>query len=304
MLNGEWASENVSQLIVYAVVFIAVCIPIACWRRESFVAAEVPSGDWSRLPAVFKFLWRPATLLETTVGAFLTVAFGSIGKRYRELAEISALPLTSRRVFVCKALYSPIFAAFGCLSYLVPSISAMMSNIIVIAFAVLGWMLPSMILDSVARTRQEEIVKSLPFAIDLMGSAMRAGLDFGAAMRYYTKLGNGGALEYEFTRVIRDASLGKPIAESLHDMAERVRIKTFTAFAGVIAYGAEIGASISDTLKVHGAEMRRERFSLAEQKAARAPSVMIFPLAVFIMPAVFLIIFVPVILQFLSTQSN
>ena len=304
MWNDILASEDVSKITIYAIVFIAVCLPIACWRRESVAAAEIPRGDWSRLPLVFKLLWRPAALLETTVGAFFSAAFGKQSMRYRKLAEISALPLTSRRVFVCKAVCAPLFAIAGSTAYLVPSIPGPVSNIAVAGFAVFGWMLPSLALDSVARSRQEEIVKSLPFAIDLMGSAMKSGLDFGAAMRYYTKLGNGGALESEFSRVLRDASLGKPIAESLQDMAGRVSIKTFTAFAGVVAYGTEIGASISDTLKVHGAEMRRERFSLAEQKAARAPSVMIFPLAIFIMPAVFLIIFVPVILQFLSTQSN
>ena len=304
MWNDILASEDVSKITIYAIVFIAVCLPIACWRRESVAAAEIPRVDWSRLPLVFKLLWRPAALLETTVGAFFSAAFGKQSMRYRKLAEISALPLTSRRVFVCKAVCTPLFAIAGSTAYLVPSIPGSVSNIAVAGFAVFGWMLPSLALDSVARSRQEEIVKSLPFAIDLMGSAMKSGLDFGAAMRYYTKLGNGGALESEFSRVLRDASLGKPIAESLQDMAGRVSIKTFTAFAGVVAYGTEIGASISDTLKVHGAEMRRERFSLAEQKAARAPSVMIFPLAIFIMPAVFLIIFVPVILQFLSTQSN
>ena len=79
----------------------------------------------------------------------------------------------------------------------------------------------------------------------------------------------------------------------------------------IIADTAQIASSLPEG-RGHAAqpraglrvEMRRERFALAEQKAARAPSVMIFPLAVFILPAVFLVIFVPVILQFLSTQSR
>jgi len=68
-----------------------------------------------------------------------------------------------------------------------------------------------------------------------------------------------------------------------------------------VCYGAEIGASISHTLKIHGTELRRARFNLAEQKAARAPSVMIFPLALCIMPAVFIVIITPVILRFKAT---
>ena len=295
---------SVIRLLVYAAVFIAICIPIACWRREAYVASELPLGDWKHLPSLFRLLWRPMILLETTLGQFFAMAFSGRAKKLAEQLEIAALPLTSRRLFVAKAVLAVVFALAGAFSFLMPQVSSGLAQIIVLVAALLGWMFPSLLLDSLAQKRQEEIVKSLPFAIDLMGSAMRAGLDFGASMRYYTGLGLGGALEEEFVRVVRDASLGKPIAESLQDMAARVKIKTFTAFAGVIAYGTEIGASISDTLKLHGAEMRRERFSLAEQKAARAPSVMIFPIVMFILPAVFLIIFIPVLLQFKATQGH
>ena len=292
-------------LLVYAAVFVAVCVPIAFWRREgTFAEAGLPPGDWSRLPLVFRLLWYPVRTLETTLGAFLAFSLKGRGRRYAELAEVASLPLTPRQVFVCKALCAPALGLVGALAFLVPGVLREVACAAVAVLAVVGWLLPSLALDAAAQSRQEEIVRALPFAIDLMGSAMRAGLDFGAAMRYYTNLGGGGALEAEFARVLRDASLGKPLAESLQDMAGRLRVKTFTAFAGVVAYGTEIGASIAETLKVHGAEMRRERFALAEQKAARAPSVMIFPLAVFILPAVFLVIFVPVILQFLSTQSR
>ena len=291
-------------LLVYAAAFVAVCVPIAFWRRDPFVATGLPAGEWTRLPALFRLLWRPVQLLETTLGAFFAYVLKGRARRYAELAEVAALPLTPRQVFVCKALCAPAFGLVGALAFLAPGIPADVARAAVAVLAVLGWMMPSLALAAVAQKRQEEIVRSLPFAIDLMGSAMRAGLDFGAAMRYYTNIGGGGALEAEFARVLRDASLGKPIAESLQDMAGRMRIKTFTAFAGVVAYGTEVGASIAETLKVHGAEMRRERFALAEQKAARAPSVMIFPLAVFILPAVFLVIFVPVLIQFLSTQAS
>lgn len=289
--------------IIYAVVFAAVFLPVAIWRREAYVSADMPIGDWNRLPAVFKFFIRPAYLLETSIGRTLAMILPGVAKRYQAEIEISGLPITPERLFVCQLLLSLMLCALGSFTFFVGSVSTLTAEGVTIGALVLGWMIPSMTLSSYAKNRQEEIVRSLPFAIDLMGSAMRAGLEFGAAMRYYANLGNGGALEEEFTRVLRDATLGKPLAESLQDMANRVRIKTFTAFAGVIAYGTEIGASIADTLKVHGAEMRRERFSLAEQKAARAPSVMIFPLAVFIMPAVFLIIFVPVLMQFIATKG-
>ena len=291
--------------VVYALAFAAVFIPVVFWRREEFVDRSIPAGEWKRMPGIFKVMWRPAYLLETTLGTVFAKMFPRQGRRYAELAEISGLPLTGRRVFVCKAIFALVLGALGSLLFLlVPTVPLGVAEVAELVLVCLGWMLPSLALASAAQLRQEEIVKALPFAIDLIGAAMRAGLEFGAAMRYYVGLGDESALKDEFSRVLRETSLGKPIQDGLQEMSERVRIKSFTAFAGVVSYGMSIGASIADTLKVHGAEMRRERFSVAEQKAARAPAVMIFPIAVFILPAVFLIIFVPVILQFLSTQPS
>ena len=97
--------------------------------------------------------------------------------------------------------------------------------------------------------------------------------------------------------MLQQIELGKTRTEALAEMAHRVQVEAFTAFVGVIAYGTEIGASIVDTLKIHGEDLRRARFHVAERKAARAPSLMILPMVLFIMPAVFIIIITPVIMQ-------
>ena len=59
----------------------------------------------------------------------------------------------------------------------------------------------------------------------------------------------------------------------------------------------EVGASITETMRIQAEEMRRVRFNIAERKAARAASSMILPIAIFIMPAMFLIIGTPVIMR-------
>lgn len=47
--------------------------------------------------------------------------------------------------------------------------------------------------------------------------------------------------------------------------------------------------------------MRRVRFNIAERKAARAPSVMILPIAIFIMPAFFMVIAAPIFIKLQAT---
>lgn len=160
-----------------------------------------------------------------------------------------------------------------------------------------GWCQPTMKLASTAEKRQKELIRSLPFAIDLIGSAMRAGLDFNAAVRYYLSIGMGGPLPVEFGAMLRQSELGKSRLEALQEMAGRVQTDSFTSFVDAVSHGIEVGASIVETMKMQGEDMRRERFHLAERQAARAPSVMLFPMAVFLMPAVFIIVGTPIYFQ-------
>lgn len=160
-----------------------------------------------------------------------------------------------------------------------------------------GWFYPPTMLESDAQKRQAAIIRALPFAIDLIGSAMHAGLDFNAAVRYYTSIGLKDPLSVEFGVMLRESELGKGRLEALQAMAERVQTQTFTVFVDAVAHAIEVGSSLVGTIKTQGEDMRKARFAMAEQKAARAPSIMIMPMAMFIMPAVFIIVLVPVILQ-------
>ena len=171
-------------------------------------------------------------------------------------------------------------------------------------FAFCGWFFPPIQLEKAAEERRKNIIKGLPFAIDLIGSAMHAGLDFNAAVRYYVGLGLKTPVAEEFSVMLREAELGKSRVEALQAMADRVQTPVFTSFVDAVAHGMEVGASLVGTMRMQGEDMRRARFHLAEEKAARAPSIMIFPMAVFIMPAVFAIIFVPVFMRYKAARGG
>lgn len=171
-------------------------------------------------------------------------------------------------------------------------------------FAFCGWFFPPTALESRAENRRKEIIRGLPFAIDLIGSAMHAGLDFNAAVRYYVGLGLRTPVAEEFSIMLREAELGKSRVEALQTMADRVQTPVFTSFVDAVAHGIEVGASLVGTMRMQGEDMRRARFHLAEEKAARAPSLMILPMALFIMPAVFVIVFVPLFLQYKASRGG
>ena len=57
------------------------------------------------------------------------------------------------------------------------------------------------------------------------------------------------------------------------------------------------GSSIIDVMRIQAEEMRRVKYTRAEQQAAKAPTKMIIPMALFVFPSMFIIIFVPIFLR-------
>ena len=286
-----------NKWFVYGCVLFAFVLPVALWRRDETVSVQKHGMTWNALPSVFRILWGSVELFEIPVGVPMSRAFDVNRIKYEKWILASGLPLTPAKVFALQALLAVGGLAAGAVMLAIPGMKPALGIAFMALFGFVGWVYPPTELERYVQWRQTEITKALPFAIDLIGSAMRSGLEFGAAMRYFESLKMPGPLTEEFGKVLQQIELGKTRTEAISDMARRVQVEAFTSFAGVVAYGAEIGASISETLRVHGEELRRARFHLAERKAARAPSLMILPMAVFIMPAVFIIIITPVVLK-------
>lgn len=287
----------INNWVVYGCVLLAFVLPVALWRRDDSHAVQRHGSSWNALPPAFRILWGFLDIFEVPVGVPLSRVFEATRVKYEKWILASGLPLTPAKVFALQALLLVGGLAAGVVMLSIPGLKPVLGVGFMLMFGFIGWVYPPTALDGYVQWRQTEITRALPFAIDLIGSAMRSGLEFGAAMRYFEGLKMPGPLTEEFGKVLQQIELGKTRTEAISDMARRVQVEAFTSFAGVVAYGAEIGASISETLRVHGEELRRARFHLAERKAARAPSLMILPMAVFIMPAVFIIIITPVIMK-------
>jgi len=107
----------------------------------------------------------------------------------------------------------------------------MVIPIVMFVGALLGWFLPGVKIGNMVQERETGILRALPFSIDLIGSAMRGGLDFTAALRFYVSLGVKGPLTDEFRQMLREMELGVIRTTALLNMAERIRLKDFTTFA-------------------------------------------------------------------------
>lgn len=241
-------------------------------------------------------------LAKGSLGALLLrLRSGAIEKTRVALAEAGRTDTTVGEVFVAQALDALGLGALGFgLGMLLPEAASSLKPLFAILGAFIGWVLPTTAIASAAEERKTALIRALPFAIDLLVSALRSGLDFGAAVRYYVNLGYEGPLTDEFAAMLRENELGTGRITALKNMAERVRILTFTRFVSAVALGTEMGSPLSDTMEIQGEELRKARYARAEVLAQKAPSKMILPMALFIMPAVFVIIFTPVYIRMRS----
>jgi tight adherence protein C len=162
-----------------------------------------------------------------------------------------------------------------------------------------GWMIPDMHANKQKSLRYNAIVVDLPFFVDLLALSSQAGSDFMSALQKISDAAESSLLAKEFDKVIRDTRLGSTREQALKSMAHRLDIPEVTSFVNVLTDADSTGASIGEVLKEQSEQMRLERFVRAEKAGARASQAILIPMMIFIIPAVFIMVFAPVGLQFI-----
>ncbi len=158
--------------------------------------------------------------------------------------------------------------------------------------AAIGLALPELWLTARIKARQQEITRALPDAMDLLVISVEAGLGFDAALaRLVAKSDN--ALTREFARAMTEVRLGRPRREALRDIVSRTEVPDLAQFISAIVQAEQLGVSIAKVLSVQAEQLRIARRQRAEELAHQAPVKMLLPLAVFIFPALCLVLLGP-----------
>ncbi len=160
----------------------------------------------------------------------------------------------------------------------------------------LGFFYPNVWLRDRIRKRQQAIFRGLPFSLDLLTLSVEAGLDFASAMNKLVEKSAEGPLREEMFQVIQEMKMGKPRAQALKDLAERVQLPELTALVSNLIQAEELGTGLGPMLRIQSAQFRSKRFQRAEKLAMEAPVKMTFPL-LFIFVSVFLLLFGSLILD-------
>ena len=167
----------------------------------------------------------------------------------------------------------------------------------------IGALLPFSMLNSRIRKRQKSIEKQLPEVLDLLSVSVQAGLSFDGALRKITDRTIGPLID-EFKRMQQDVRMGAPKARAMQAMAKRCDVEDLYLFTTAVIQAERLGTSMGKTLINQADNMRERRRQKAKAEALKAPIKMVFPLILFIFPAIFVVTLLPAVLSIIQTVSK
>jgi tight adherence protein C len=172
----------------------------------------------------------------------------------------------------------------------------------VVSAALFGLMLPPLILMRLEARRQEVIRRSLPDALDLLVVCVEAGISLDAAILRVAKdlMYVHPDLAKELLVVSRKTNAGMTREDALRGLWDRTGVDELRTLVAALVQSEKWGSSSARVLRVSAETLRRKRRHAAERKAATAPLKMIVPMALFIFPALFVVVLGPAVIQILD----
>ena len=162
-----------------------------------------------------------------------------------------------------------------------------------------GYVLIQLWLRQRVGRRQEQIIKSLPDAFDLVTTCVEAGLGLDAALARVAEKVEGPFAD-ELRRMLRDVALGKSRRDALQELSERTGVPDLTSFVNAVIQAEQMGSSVGTVLRVQAEQLRVRRRQRAEAQAQKAPVKMVFPLVLCIFPALFIVILGPAVITIMN----
>jgi tight adherence protein C len=204
-----------------------------------------------------------------------------------------------------------VIAMFG-----LPALSVLITTYFAYAFStvliggmisfVMGFFLPPFFLKRTIRNRQRELRWGLADALDLMVVSVEAGLGLNAAMmKVASELKDVHmAVAAEFELANLEIRVGRDRDEALRNLAERTGVDDLRSLVAMLIQTDKFGTSIAKGLRVFSDSLRTKRRQRAEQEAQKAAVKLLFPLACFLFPTLFIAILGPAALNLMDVLGT
>jgi tight adherence protein C len=161
----------------------------------------------------------------------------------------------------------------------------------VIAVCIVGglaWVLPGFLLARRATARLQRIDHEMPELVDLLVTTVEAGVGFAGSLQMVARRVEG-PLGEELRLALQEQNMGMTIESALQHMLDRVDSMAMRAFVQAVLQGQTLGAPIGKVLRDLAVDMRQRRRHVAEEKANKAPTKLLFPLIFLILPALLIV---------------
>jgi tight adherence protein C len=164
-----------------------------------------------------------------------------------------------------------------------------------LSLAALGYYLPNLVLALMIRQRQRELQEALPDAVDLMTVCVEAGLGLDAAMNRAAEEMDlrSETLADELKLVALELRVGSTRETALRNFALRTGVDDVATFVTILLQSGHFGTNVADSLRILSETMREHRKIRAEERAAKIPLKLLFPLIFFIFPSLFVVLLGP-----------
>ncbi len=275
-----------SLLVIY--LMIGAFISLLFWQAYSLFH-YVPVEDR-------QFLDRPA--LGFRMAWPLIQAFVHYGGKYISPTREQIISLRLRHAGVEYSVSAKQFVAakfisaigFALVALFLTASMGRSAILIALVAGFLGYFYPELWLREVTGKRQGEILRSLPFYLDIVTLSVEAGSNLTGGLTQAVQKSNDSALRSELSRVLRDIRAGKSRADSLRDLAERTGSLPIKNIVSGLIQAERTGSSLGPLLRAQADQLRSERFQRAEKQAMEAPVKLLGPLMMFIFPTTFLVL--------------
>ena len=201
-----------------------------------------------------------------------------------------------------RVLMTFVFLAIGWIAVDIFDIAGMLRIGLIVGFGFAGFFLPSLALDMMVKSRQERLRFALPDALDLLVVCVEAGLALDQAMvRVADELGiTHPDISEEFSLVAAETRAGKRREEALRNLARRTGEPGIRKLVSVLVQTDKFGTSVAESLRTHADFMRMKRRQEAEERANKVGVKLVFPIFFCILPAMFLVVGGPGVLQIIK----
>ncbi len=239
---------------------------------------------------------RPDPRLERIARA-LPKSPKEMGRLRRRLAVAGIERYSAAVIYAAAEISLPIIFGLAVFSFMTGPLRWIGTGVAV----VVGWVVPSLVLQRLIFLQKRRIEDGLPDALDLMIVCVEAGCGLDQAiMKASEELTiSHPALASELQMINTEVRAGKPRIEAFKNFAARTKVDDVRGLVAMLVQTDRFGTSVAQALRTHAATSRTKRRQRAEERAAKIGVKLVFPLVFFLFPAFYVVTLGPAVIQFI-----